>query len=151
NIASSFPVSAHHLREWRKSWHAAEEIAIFNAFSINLTSDGEPEKLNIARASYQLFPLLGVQPQIGRNFLAGEDRPGSDRVVILGHALWQRRFAANPNVLGRKILLDGNPYEVIGVLPAGLMMPRVSQLQALQFGNVNPDLWKPLAIRDEEI
>jgi len=148
-LAANLPVSAHHLREWRKEWQAAEQIAIFNTSTVNLTSDdGDPERLDIGRASAELFPLLGVQPQMGRDFLPEEDRPGSDKVVLLSDSLWRRRFRADRAILGKKILLDGEPYEVIGVLPPGLMIPKVSELQSLHFGDVNPDLWKPVAIKD---
>jgi predicted permease len=152
HLASSLPVSAHHVREWRKDWHAAGQIAIFNSYTANLnTSDGEPERLSIGRASAELFPMLGVSPQLGRNFLQEEDAPGKDRVVLLSDNLWRRRFQADRGVLGRKILLDGSPFEVIGVLPRGLEIPKVSQLQALQFGDVYPDVWKPLAIREDQL
>src|SRR5580704_9726085 len=64
HFAVNLPVSAHHLREWRKEWHAAEGIAIFNSGSVNLTSNGEPERLVMGRASAELFQVLGVEPQI---------------------------------------------------------------------------------------
>ncbi len=150
-FAAALPVSAHHFREWRKDWHSADQIAILSTFSVNLTSAGEPERLNLGRASANLFPLLGVQPQLGRMFLSEEDQPGRDKVVEITDDLWRRRFNADPRVLGRKILLDGVPYEVIGVLPAGLSVPKVSELQSMKYGDVDPDLWKPLAIRDGEI
>ena len=150
-LAPSFPVSAHHLREWRKEWHAYDQIAIFNNYTTNLTSNGEPERLDIARASAELFPMLGVEPQIGRNFLPEEDGLGSDKVVLITDALWRRRFHADPSILGQKILLDGVPFSVIGVLPAGLVVPKESDLQGMNYGDVNPDLWKPLAIADSEL
>src|SRR4051812_22303762 len=69
HLAPAFPVSAHHLREWRKDWTSAEKIAIFSTGSVNLNAPGgEPERLNLARASFELFPMLGIDPQIGRNF-----------------------------------------------------------------------------------
>jgi predicted permease len=150
-LAPSLPVSAHHLREWRKEWRAIQQIAIFETYSTNLSSNGEPERLNIARVSPELFPMLGAEPQIGRNFLPEEDQPGSDKVVLITDALWRRRFHADPSILGQKILLDDAPFTVIGVLPAGLAVPKVSDLQGLKYGNVNPDLWKPLAIKDTEL
>lgn len=152
HLAPAFPVSYHHLREWRKDWTSAEDIAVFNTYSANLTTpDGEPEHLYGARASWQLFPLLGVQPQIGRSFTAEEDNVGRDRVIVLSDDLWRRRFHADPRVLGQKVLLDGVPFEVIGVLPRGLRIPKGSEMVALHVDDVDPDFWKPLAIRDGEI
>ena len=151
-MAPAFPVSAHHLREWRKDWGSAAEIGIFQTFTTNLPSPGaEPEKLNAGRASWDLFPMLGISPQIGRNFAKEEDAPGRDKVVILTDGLWQRRFHADRGVLGSKILLDGAPYEIIGVLPRDVEIPRVSDLQPLQFGDVRNDIWKPVAIRDDQL
>src|SRR5579872_1966889 len=152
HLAPAFPVSYHHLREWRKDWTSAEDIAVFNTFTTNLTTpDGEPERLNGGRASWNLFPILGIQPQIGRSFTAEEDSLGHEHVVVISDDLWRRRFHADPGVLGRKILLDGAPFEVIGVLPRGLRVPKGSELVALHVDDVNPDFWRPLAIRADEI
>ncbi|MBZ5603114.1 MAG: ABC transporter permease [Acidobacteriia bacterium] len=151
-LSPSLPVSAHHLREWRKDWTSAEQVAIFNTYTANLSAPGgDPEKLFVARATADLFPLLGVEAQIGRTFSKAEDAPGQDRVVVLTDELWRRRFHADPAVLRQKILLDGAPFQVIGVLPRGLHMPRVSQLQGLKFGDEDADLWKPVAIREEDL
>ena len=150
-LAPGLPVSAFHLREWQKEWHAYQQIAIFTTYSTNLSSNGEPERLNIARASADLFPLLGVSPELGRNFLPSEDHPGSDKVVLITDSMWHRRFHADPSILGQKILLDDAPFTIIGVLPASLVVPRESELQGLNFGNLVPDLWKPLAIADSEL
>jgi putative ABC transport system permease protein len=152
HLAPSLPVSAHHVREWRRDWTSAAQIAIFNSFTANLNApDSEPERLNVGRATADLFPMLGVTPQLGRTFTKEEDSPGHDSVVLLTDDLWRRWFHADAAVIGKKILLDGAPFEVIGVLPRGLEIPRVSQLQALQFGNVTSDLWKPLAIREDQL
>jgi predicted permease len=151
-IAANLPVSAHHFRQWQANWSAAEQIGIFNTYVANLTSPGaEPEKLYVARASADLLPMLGVVPRIGRNFSRDEDAPGRDSVVLLSDRLWQQRFHADPGVLGQKILIDGSPFTVIGVLPAGLHIPKVSQLQGMQFNDSDPDVWKPLAIKDQEL
>src|SRR5689334_22331399 len=95
HISPAVPVSAHHFRHWRKEWRAAERIAIIGDITLNLTSGGEPERLYGSRVSASLFPLLGVQPQLGRTFLEEEDHPGRDRVVILSDGLWRRRFHAD--------------------------------------------------------
>jgi len=151
HVAPRVPVSAHHFLEWRKHWRAAEHIAILGAISVNLTSAGDPMRLNCGRVSADLFPMLGIQPQLGRNFLEEEDRPGRDKVVILTDALWRRRFHADPSVLGQKIVVDGVPFEVVGVLSPETKLPKISQLQPLNFGDAEPDLWKPMATRDEEL
>ena len=151
HVAPRVPVSAHHFLEWRKHWRAAEHIAILGAISVNLTSAGDPMRLNCGRVSADLFPMLGIQPQLGRNFLEEEDHPGRDKVVILTDALWRRRFHADPSVLGQKIVVDGVPFEVVGVLSPETKLPKISQLQPLNFGDAEPDLWKPMATRDEEL
>jgi putative ABC transport system permease protein len=149
-MAPTIPVNAMHFEEWRKSWQSAEQLAMLSSYGVNLTSGGEPERVIMGRVSSNLFSTLGVQPRLGRGFRAEEDRLGSDHVALLNHSLWQRRFHGDPGVLGQKILLDGLPYEVIGVLPAGLQVPKISQLQAMAFGAESPEIWKPFALRDEE-
>ena len=150
NIAPSIPVNAMHFEEWRKSWQAAEGLAMLSSYSSNLTSGGDPESVIMGRVSSNLFSILGVRPHLGRSFRDEEDRPGSDHVAVLSDSLWQRRFHGDPGVLGRKILLDGVPYEVIGVLPADVEIPKMSQIQAMATGVGSPEVWKPFAIRDQE-
>ncbi len=145
NLAPDFPVNALHYREWRKRWTAAEQMGLMDWRTFNLTSGGEPVRVNAERISATLFPMLGVQPQIGRGFLEEEDQEGHDQVVLLSDSLWRRRFHGDPNVLGQKIILNDKPYEVIGVMPAGLKLPRVSQLQSMHLNDEDPELWKPFA------
>ena len=149
-IAPTIPVNAMHFEEWVKKWRSVEELALIDSRTTNLTGGGDPEGVALGRVSWNLFSMLGVRPQLGRNFRAEEDRPGSDQVVLLADSLWQRRFHGDSGVLGQKILLNGVPYEVIGVLPAGLQVPKVSQLQAMAYGDQSSEIWKPFALRDEE-
>ena len=86
-----------------------------NAFT--LTGKGDPEQVIALHASAALLPTLGLEPQIGRNFAADEDRPGGERVVLIGHRFWQRRFNGDPSAVGQALTLDGAPYTIIGVLP----------------------------------
>src|SRR4051812_40106930 len=88
-----------------------------------LTGEGEPTRLPIAEVSASLFNVLRVRPEIGRTFNANENTPGSTAVVILSHGLWQQRFGADPAVIGKRIMLDGEPKEVVGVMPAGFSYP----------------------------
>src|SRR4029453_4373934 len=88
-----------------------------------LTGEGEPTRLAIAEVSASLFNVLRVKPELGRTFSANENTPGSTGVVVLSHELWQQRFGGDRGVVGRRITLDGEPKEVIGVMPAGFSFP----------------------------
>src|SRR6185295_5795607 len=94
-----------------------DEMAAISFRSFNITGDGEPEKVQAYGATANFFPLLGVSPALGRNFLADEDRDGAAKVAILSYGLWQRRYAADSGVVGRDILLNGEKHTVIGVMP----------------------------------
>jgi putative ABC transport system permease protein len=146
------PVNARHFQEWRTEARSFEDMALIGPLELELTGGGaEPERVQAARVSPSLFGMLGVQPQIGRTFFVEEDAPGRDRVVILGHELWRRRFDADPNVAGRSIQLDGEPYTVIGVLPASFGLPKLSHLYGVSIAANQPQLWKPFAARGEEL
>ncbi len=151
NIAADFPVNALHFQEWRKRWTSAEQIALLDGLTFTLTSGGEPERVSAARISANMFPMLGVQPQLGRGFVEEEDQRGRDQVVLLSDALWRRRFHGDPKVLGQKVLLNDKPYEVVGVMPAGLKMPRLSQLQNMHINDADPELWKPLGLTEDDL
>ena len=150
-LAPMIPVNAMHFRQWRKETRSFDQMALLGGITFNLTGADEPERIPAARVSPNLFPMLGIRTQLGRTFLDEEDKPGRDRVVVLNHELWVRRFGADPNVIGRKIMLDGNPYEIIGVLRAGLHFPKLSQLYAMTISDERPQLWKPFAVRDDEL
>jgi predicted permease len=149
--APRVPVNAMHFLEWRKRVQAFERIALIGGMRINLTGSGEPERLTAARVSPSLFPMLGAHAQLGRTFLEEEDQPGRDDVVVLSNSLWKSRFASDPNVLGRKIVLGGQPYEVIGVLSPLFHFPKLSQLYAMSIAEERPELWKPFAAKPDEL
>jgi predicted permease len=126
---------------WRQENHVFEKMTTTNpgeAFS--LTGTPEPERLSGIRVSSQYFDVLGVKPLLGRTFLPGEDQAGRDHVVVLSHALWQRRFAADRQVIGKTTLLNGEKYLVIGVMPAGFRLKLFST-----------QLWVPLVFHPEEL
>ena len=149
------PVNAVHFREWRASARSFEEMAIVGPDSVTLGSDGggEPTRLNIARVSPSLFRTLGVRPALGRALLEGENVVGRDRVVVLTHELWNTRFAADPQVVGRHVTLDGEPHEIVGVLQAGMNLPKLQHLYSVDTTMERPQLWKPFAAteRDERL
>ena len=151
HIAPRIPVNAMHFLEWRKNVGGFEQIALIGGRNLNLTGSGEPERLAAARVSYNLFPLLGARMTLGRPFVAEEDQAGRDNVVILSDQLWKRRFASDRNILGRKILLDGRPHEVVGVLSPSFHFPKMSQLYAMTIAAERPELWKPFAVLPGEL
>ncbi len=86
---------------------------------MTLSEGDRPERVRGLQLSADLLDVLGVPPLLGRTFITGEDQPGRDQVVVMSHALWQRRFGADPSVVGRTIALEGRPYTVVGVMPQG--------------------------------
>ena len=150
HIAPMIPVNAMHFLEWRKAARSFSEMALIGNQSLNLTGGGEPERLPAARVSPRLFPMLGVRAKVGLTFLDDEDQAGRDREVVISEALWKRRFASDPGVIDRKIILDGIPYQVVGVLPENFRFPKLRQLYAISFGGDEPQIWKPFGLRDDE-
>jgi len=108
---------------WRSGNQVFEEMSAFVTGSLTLTGGGAPELLDGARVSASLFPLLRVSAQLGRGFLPEEERLGRDRVAILGHRLWQRRFNAARDVIGQTVVLDGQPHTIVGVMPEEVSFP----------------------------
>src|ERR1700760_1819461 len=101
-----------------------EQIAIAIGDNYNLTGSGEPERVGTIRVSSSLLSLLGQRAALGRTFVPDEDRPGRNATAILSYGTWTRRFGSDPRVLGRKIILNGLPYEVVGVMPRSFSLPR---------------------------
>ena len=122
--------------------HVFTGIAHVGTPGMNLTGAGTPERIFGIQASYNFLDILGVQPAMGRTFLPEEDRYGAPHVVVISHELWQQRLGGDRGVIGRTITLDGEAYQVIGVLPAGFQSPEeISQRQPMLF--VVPDCWPP--------
>jgi predicted permease len=142
------PVCAAHFAEWRRSSTSFERLSLLEGSSFTLTEPGEPERVTAARVSADLFATLGVTMQLGRPFVATEDSPGRDRVVILSDELWRRRFASDPHVIGQKVVSSGRSYEIVGVLPADFRFPVISQLFSLPIfaQHERPQIWQPIAL-----
>lgn len=102
---------------WQAQPSLFERFESYAPLQIDLTGGSEPERLRGLTVSIGLFSMLGAQPQLGRGFVTGEGRPGSERVVIISEALWRRRFGAQPDVLGQRLTLNDQDYTVIGVMP----------------------------------
>jgi predicted permease len=150
-MAPQLPVNARHFTDWRASNHSFEALGMVGGAYFNLTSDGDPIRVLGARISSSVLPLLGVEPQLGRLFTEAEDHPGNDHVAIVSDSLWSSRFHRDSQIAGRKILLDGTPYEVIGVMPARPRIPYESQLITLPITGGEPQIWKPFAALPQEL
>ncbi|HYN85401.1 MAG TPA: ABC transporter permease [Pyrinomonadaceae bacterium] len=109
--------------DWRAQNTVFERLAAIHARTANLSAADESERIDLAMTSIDFFPVFGVGPHLGRFFVPEEESAGHDPVVVIGYGLWQRRFAADPSIVGRSIMLDGQPYTVVGVAPAGFRYP----------------------------
>src|SRR5215213_9412444 len=125
--------------DWRDQNQVFEGMAAIADESFNLTGSGEPERLEGRLVSANLFPILGVEPQIGRVFTAAEDQPGAQRVVLLSYALWQRRFGGDPGIVGQALTLNGESYAVVGVMPG-----------RFQFPSSDDQAWVPIAFTQQD-
>ena len=128
-----------HLREYGQLF---EHIAGYTDVGFNLATGTEAEHVRGVPASAEYFQVLGVHPVLGRDFLPEEDRGDGQHVAILSHELWLRRFGGSPAAMGRKILLSGDAFTVIGVMPAGFDPRANSELNP----GVRADVWVPLAL-----
>ena len=124
--------------DYRRRAQTLESVAAWGDGQVNLTGDGDPERVAAGNVTANLFSTLGVAPLIGRTFTAAEDVPNGPTVVVLGHALWSRRYAADPAIVGRTVQINGRAYEVTGVMPADFVLPT-------DYRNPQPSqLWVPL-------
>ena len=131
-------VAAGEVVDYRRRAKSLDQVAAWSEGQVNLVGDGEPERVAAASVSANTFSTLGVSPFAGRTFTAAEDAPNGPRVVVLGHALWTRRYAADPGIVGRSIQINGQGHEVLGVMPAGFVLPT-------DYQNPQPSqLWVPL-------
>ncbi len=110
--------------DWRTQNSSFDQVALYTWWSVNLSAVEPPERLRGFRATANLFDALGVKPALGRGFNPEEEEAGKDNVAILTHALWQRRFAGDPQIIGKTITLNGVARTIVGVLPAELNYPR---------------------------
>jgi predicted permease len=118
-------VSGGVFQDWQRQATSFEQMALIGEDSANLSGDGGslPEAIGTRYCSYNLFPMLGVQPIHGRSFAAEDDRPNANATVLLTYGLWKRRYGGEPAAVGKTILLNAKPYTVIGVLPSWLDYP----------------------------
>jgi putative ABC transport system permease protein len=112
------PVSYPNYLDWRQRTRSFEDIAVYNGFDqLTMTGEGDPERIQGGLASGNLFTVFGVEPVAGRLLAPRDDRLDAEPVAVIADGFWRRRFAADPKVVGKPIVLDGNVYTIVGVLP----------------------------------
>ncbi len=126
--------------DWKTQGQTFADMAAQDMRSFNLTGDGEPEKVEAFGVTANFFPLLGIKPALGRAFTNEEDKPGAKQVVIINYNLWQQRYGGEQNIIGRQLMLSGEKYTVVGVMPAGF-----------QFLDSKVGMWVPIAFRAEQL
>ena len=132
--SKTWPHSAPDLDDLRTQNHVFDQLAAFQFWSFSLAQPGQPaEQLQGLVVSADFFSTIGVQPALGRAFTKEEQQPGRDQVIILTDALWRSRYAADPNIIGRTIRVDGANQTVIGVMPPGFAYPLLwGRLEAIR-------------------
>lgn len=135
--------------DWKKQNTRFVDLSTYGASTMTLTGDGEPEQLLGARVSTGYFSVVGMEPALGRSFLAEEDQPGKNQVVILGHSLWQRRFGGRAEVINKSITLNGAGYTVVGVMPPGIYPSWPTITGEISFNPEQQQFWIPMAFTAE--
>lgn len=130
-----FSVAPANFLDWRTQNTVFERIAAYSGASATFAWPDGPERVQGATVSWDLFELLRVPPALGSGFAADQDRPGSNNVIVLSHALWQRRFNSDPGVVGRAVTVNGDSLTILGVMPADFYYPTRTG-----------EFWRPIAI-----
>jgi putative ABC transport system permease protein len=134
--------------DWKKQNTVFEDMAAFNASTWTLTGDGEPEQLMGSIVSAGYFAVVGAEPMLGRAFLPEEYEPGKNQVVILGHALWQRRYGGDQKIINKAITLDGLRLTVTGVMPPGIYPLWPTTSGRISFDQNHQQFWMPMGSSD---
>src|SRR5499426_555078 len=138
--ASVSAIGYTHYRDNAKSF---ESVVAMTGGGFNLTGGGDPEQVNGSRITYNFFSALGAEARLGRVFLPEEDQPGKNKVVVLSHGFWQRRFGGDPGIVNKSIMLNDESYTVVGIMPPSFQFGR-------ELGQV-VDLWTPIAFTPQQL
>jgi len=145
------PVSAPEYLDYEKLLQSYDRIAAFDYIDLNLTGGDMPERVQGAVVTPSLFPLLGIQPVVGRVFSEGERGEGNDNVVVISARLWQRRFNSDPAFVGKQLSLNGRTFTVVGIMPTKFEFPLpLFNVQGGTFAQ-RVDIWKPIAFTKNEL
>jgi predicted permease len=136
----SISVSAPDFVDLSKRKDVFADTAVLSDDNFDLISSGHPERLEGLRVSSGFFPLMGVNPLLGRWLLPSEDHPGANYVVVISESLWKRAFGSDPKLIGKSIAMDGEDYMVVGIMPSSFQLPQLET-----------DLWTPLALTPAQL
>jgi putative ABC transport system permease protein len=139
------PGSAPDIIDMRQYQRSFSRLAAFTEQTMELSGVGQPERLTAVRVEPDIFPMLGIEPIVGRTFAAEEDRPGV-HVAVLGYPLWQRLFGGRPDAIGSVVRLDRRAYTIVGVMPSSFEFPKRGPM----FNATPADLWIPMAWTDAQ-
>ncbi len=142
-----FPVNAFDFLDFRARNRSFGSMAVMTRADVQLSGIGEPQRLSGFRVSAGYFRVLGLRPLRGREFETRDELPGNERVAILSHRLWRTRFGADPGILGRKLLLEGRPFTVVGVMPREMQHPG-NEYRPVAYGDT-VDLWWPFTFEGD--
>ena len=121
-------VSYQDLKDLERQSTMFSQMAALGGRSIALSDRGEAERIQGSAVTWDMFPILGVQPLLGRHFRAEDDRPGAEPVVMLSHEIWTRRYQSDPNIVGSAVTVNGRPSTVVGVMPVGFSFPETQKI-----------------------
>ena len=127
------PVAPLTYLEWQSQASSFEQLGAYSWDGVNFTGDGTPQKIQDFLITPNFFATLGVQPQLGRDFLVEEGQPGRNQELILSHGLWERRYASDPKILGKIVKVNGKPFTIVGVMAKGFDYP------------MSAEAWLPIA------
>src|SRR6185369_4991405 len=133
-----FSVSPANYLDWQAQSSSFDSMAIYGGRSLTFGGKDQPEMLQASNVAPEFFSVLRARPLLGRMFSREENRPGSNHVILLGYKVWRDRFGADPNIVGRDITLDSQPYSVVGVMPEKFRFPSFAEA------------WVPLGWTNEE-
>jgi len=145
------PVNALHFDEWRTRVRSFDRLALIGPTDRTLTGVGAPVRLRGARVTPSLFSTLSITPALGRTFLEEENVVGRDAVIVLTHQLWTTHFNADPTIVNRTVMLDGLPHVVVGVLPAGAELPKLSELYSVEVDLGRAEFFAPFAPTESDL
>jgi len=134
------PVSSAEFVDWKTQNQVFDYITAIDSAMFNLSEKNDPEQVLGILGSAGLFQVLGINPSLGRGFSPEEENPGRDKVVVLSHGLWQRRFRSDRNIVGTSVRINDEKYTIIGVMP-----------HSFRFLSARVELWMPLALKADHL